>query len=411
MGSRGKRATFEDARRWLAEFLPRAGSTYTAERNYDLGDVARNNVSCLSPFVRHGLLYEEEVIRAVLDRHSSDQARKFIEEVCWRTYFKGWLELRAEVWRRYRDELRRTMALCDEDSDLDRRCHEAIEGRTGIDCFDHWARELIATNYLHNHARMWFASIWIFTLRLPWVLGADFFLRHLLDGDAASNTLSWRWVGGLHTRGKIYLATSPNITKFSGGRFPRTEGLTTEAVALREAPLPAAQPLEILLSPEPDRPTGLLITDDDCQGGRVLHETSLTPCACAGVICADERSPLPVAASVRRFTEEALRDGLARTSDRYVVPTALVTPSQIPAWAEAHGLRQIVMRYVPQGPSRDVLCGIRPELEARGIRMVEVRRAWDEAFWPHCNAGYFSVKKRIPSVLRGSGIPCQRIRW
>jgi deoxyribodipyrimidine photo-lyase len=66
---------------------------------------------------------------------------------------------------------------------------------------------------------MWFASIWIFTLGLPWRIGADFFYRHLLDGDAASNTLSWRWVAGLHTRGKAYAAESWNIEKFTGGRF------------------------------------------------------------------------------------------------------------------------------------------------------------------------------------------------
>ena len=82
----------------------------------------------------------------------------------------------------------------------------AVDGRTGIDGFDDWARELTATHWLHNHARMWFASIWIFTLRLPWALGADFFMRHLIDGDPASNTLSWRWVAGLHTRSKPYAA-------------------------------------------------------------------------------------------------------------------------------------------------------------------------------------------------------------
>ena len=61
---------------------------------------------------------------------------------------------------------------------------------------------------------MWFASIWIFTLGLPWQKGAEFFMKHLLDGDAASNTLSWRWVGGLQTKGKHYLAQSWNISKF-----------------------------------------------------------------------------------------------------------------------------------------------------------------------------------------------------
>ncbi len=83
------------------------------------------------------------------------------------------------------------------------RWEQATTGRTGLACFDAWARELLDVGYLHNPARMWFASLWIFTLELPWALGADFFLRHLLDGDPASNTLSWRWVGGLQTPGKI----------------------------------------------------------------------------------------------------------------------------------------------------------------------------------------------------------------
>ena len=61
-------------------------------------------------------------------------------------------------------------------------------------------------NYLHNHARMWFASIWVFTLDLPWQLGAEFFMKHLFDGDAAANTLGWRWVAGIQTQGKNYLA-------------------------------------------------------------------------------------------------------------------------------------------------------------------------------------------------------------
>jgi hypothetical protein len=74
-------------------------------------------------------------------------------------------------------------------------------------------------NYLHNHTRMWFASIWIFTLELPWQLGAEFFMQHLYDGDAASNTLGWRWVAGVQTQGKHYLASEWNIKKFTNNRF------------------------------------------------------------------------------------------------------------------------------------------------------------------------------------------------
>lgn len=385
------------------QFLPCAGSAYADDRNHDLGPERRTNVSGLSPFIRHGLLDEAEIIRAVLDRHGQDRARKFIEEVCWRTYFKGWLEARPEVWRRYRRDLDTALARLEKDGGLDDRYAAAVQGRTGIACFDHWAQELVSCNYLHNHARMWFACIWVFTLELPWVLGADFFLRHLLDGDAASNTLSWRWVCGLHTQGKTYLATSSNIARFSGGRFPQTEGLAATGTALQEAPLPAAQPLRGLLSAQPDLPTGLLITDDDCGGERVLEETGLTSRACAGFSSADHRSPLPVAEAVRQFSTDALRDGLTGAGRQDTLPTTLLTPAQILEWAGAHGLRQILMRYVPQGPSEDVLHGARDQLEARDIRLVEIRRPWDEAFWPHATGGYFKLKKRIPAVLRGLG--------
>ena len=79
--------------------------------------------------------------------------------------------------------------------------------------------KLKKNNYLHNHTRMWFASIWIFTLKLPWQLGAEFFLKNLYDGDSASNTLGWRWVGGLQTAGKHYLAREDNIRKYTNNRY------------------------------------------------------------------------------------------------------------------------------------------------------------------------------------------------
>tara|TARA_B100000579_G_C22820404_1_gene850281 strand:- start:560 stop:904 length:345 start_codon:yes stop_codon:yes gene_type:complete len=66
---------------------------------------------------------------------------------------------------------------------------------------------------------MWFASMWIFAFRLPWQPGASFFLKHLLDGDAASNTLSWRWVAGTHTNNKPYIASKENINKYTANRF------------------------------------------------------------------------------------------------------------------------------------------------------------------------------------------------
>ena len=199
----------------LADFVPRAGRDYARDRNHDTG-ASRDNVSGLSPYLRHRLLTEREVVAAVLERHPLSSAEKFVQEVFWRTYWKGWLEQRPEVWRRYRRDL---AELLPPGGSPSHDYEEAIAGRTGIDAMDAWVHELFDTGYLHNHTRMWFASIWIFTLGLPWQLGADFFYRHLLDGDAASNTLSWRWVAGLQTAGKTYLATASNISRFTDGRF------------------------------------------------------------------------------------------------------------------------------------------------------------------------------------------------
>ena len=80
---------------------------------------------------------------------------------------------------------------------------------------------------------MWFASTWIFNLGLPWQLGVKFFFKHLFDGDAASNLLSWRWVAGLQTKGKQYLVSSSNLRKFSNNRF-NVEKISNKQILLKE---------------------------------------------------------------------------------------------------------------------------------------------------------------------------------
>ena len=141
--------------------------------------------------------------------------RSLFKRFLWRVYWKGWLELRPNVWTDFLEELRNIKENFKDNKDY----LDAIEGKTSIECFNEWVNELKKFNYLHNHTRMWFASIWIFTLNLPWQLGAEFFMKHLFDGDAASNTLGWRWVAGIQTQGKNYLATEWNIKKFTNNRF------------------------------------------------------------------------------------------------------------------------------------------------------------------------------------------------
>ena len=199
----------------LNTFVEQNLSDYSKLRNFDFGPSNRSNVSCLSPYITHGIINELEVINKSLKKFSFAKNEKFIQEVLWRVYWKGWLELRPDVWSDYLIELDKIKKeFKNNQSYLD-----AIEGKTNVDCFNQWVIELKESNYLHNHTRMWFASIWIFTLELPWQLGAEFFMQHLFDGDAASNTLGWRWVAGIQTQGKHYLVSEWNINKFTNNRF------------------------------------------------------------------------------------------------------------------------------------------------------------------------------------------------
>jgi len=199
----------------LNTFVEQNLSDYSKLRNFDFGPSNRSNVSCLSPYITHGIINELEVINKSLKKFSFAKNEKFIQEVLWRVYWKGWLELRPDVWSDYLIELDKIKKeFKNNQSYLD-----AIEGKANVDCFNQWVIELKESNYLHNHTRMWFASIWIFTLELPWQLGAEFFMQHLYDGDAASNTLGWRWVAGIQTQGKHYLVSEWNINKFTNNRF------------------------------------------------------------------------------------------------------------------------------------------------------------------------------------------------
>ena len=203
----------------LNNFVENNLGEYSKLRNFDFGPEKRSNISCLSPYITHGIINEQEVIQKALSKFSFSKNEKFIQEVLWRTYWKGWLELRPNVWADYLIELNQIKNEFKDNKDY----IAAIEGKTKVDCFNEWVKELKENNYLHNHTRMWFASIWIFTLELPWQLGAEFFMQHLYDGDAASNTLGWRWVAGIQTQGKHYLASEWNIKKFTNNRFQKVK--------------------------------------------------------------------------------------------------------------------------------------------------------------------------------------------
>ncbi len=217
----------------LNKYIENDISNYNAKRNFDFGVNNRSNVSCLSPYITHRLINEYETAKLVLRKYPFQKVDKFIQEIFWRVYWKGWLELRPKVWTDFIEDLKTIKE--------DENYLKAVKGETEIECFNDWVNELKNFNYLHNHTRMLFASIWIFTLGLPWQKGAEFFMKHLFDGDAASNTLSWRWVAGIQTKGKNYLAQSWNISKFTNNKYKN--------VKLNETALPIIDKREYKISP------------------------------------------------------------------------------------------------------------------------------------------------------------------
>jgi deoxyribodipyrimidine photo-lyase len=360
----------------------------------------------LSPWIRHRLLTEPEVAEAVLARHSPSACAKFVQEVCWRTYWIGWLEQHPAAWSRYRDGLDRELARLDRDAGLADRYRMAIDGRTGIACFDAWAAELTGTGYLHNHARMWAASIWIFTLGLPWELGADWFLRHLVDGDPASNTLSWRWVGGLQTRGKHYLARAANIAEYTEGRFDPRGELVEQA-----APLAADAPFEREPLPLPARPldgvrSGLLLTLDDLHPESVFGPVRKEPghwAACAVLDAAEHDSPLAAGVVAGRFRAAALDDAARRATAYSRAAVERVSPALIVDWARAHSLRQVVAAHGRVGTLRPLFDMLGPALDAHGIALVQWQRQWDATAWPHAARGFFAFRDHIGALTADCG--------
>ncbi len=390
----------------LSGFLPRTVA-YAERRNYI--EPGHANVSRLSPATRTRLLLEREISAAARARHGAAAVAKFEDEVWWRLYWKGWLELRPSVWRQYRDELDVLTRRPNE------RARAVVAGESGVAIMDHFTRELLGTGYLHNHARMWWASYWIHVERLPWQLGADFFLRHLLDGDAASNTLSWRWVAGLHTPGKTYLVRRSNLERYVD---PDLLASCREGLSRLESPVAVELPLDSMPRPvflEEDnsildsfvgRSWGLWLHDED-----LLPEISplaaLRPAAVAAIAPLDLWERAHYSEQKCAYFRSALADGASRAGKFFQCPSGLleadVLLQGITDWAAAGGLEYVVALRPFTGPLADRLPAISEALAERGIRLVLVRRPDDVAAMNEATAGFFKFREKTARLREAGG--------
>ena len=367
----------------LKEFSENHLSNYAKSRNFDYGPSKRDNVSNLSKYITHRIIDEQEVIQTAHSKFAYIKIEKFIQEVFWRTYWKGWLEMRPRVWTSYIEDLKQLEKQKDS-----AEYQQAISGKTSIECFNDWANELIKYNYLHNHARMWFASIWIFTLKLPWQLGADFFLKHLLDGDAASNTLSWRWVAGLQTKGKNYLATKFNINTFSAKKYEVLK-LNDQASPLFETTSFEIQPLHFD-KVENDNSLFLLHNLDSNFLQKFQNKYNHFALLDFNSILESKNYSKQVLDFKASINEELIN----QLKNNFNSDLVVKNKEDLLKIVKDKNIKNIITPYINCGYENDFMNEIKKK-----IKITYLARDYDQFCYPFATKGFFAFKEQIPKIL------------
>ncbi len=366
----------DGALKQLDAFISSELANYSFKRNFDLGPKDKSNVSCLSPYISHRLITEYEVAKTVLAKFPYQKVEKYIQEIFWRVYWKGWLELRPQVWTDFLEDLK---GLKEDDN-----YKKAINGETQIECFNDWVKELKENNYLHNHTRMWFASIWIFTLNLPWQKGAEFFMKHLYDGDAASNTLSWRWVAGLQTKGKHYVAQSWNISKFTNNKYKN--------VKLNENPSPITDRREYKLSSleinKEDLESDTLIFFESEQNIETLNLKDYRNIYC--VFLNNEKRKIKFDEKVINFKKKIIEDQVNRFSNIKII-------DEINFDKYTNEIKDLDIIYPSIGENLSFLKSIKKK---KNLNYNFIVRDGDEFCWQFSNKGYFNFKSNISKIIQ-----------
>ena len=370
----------KNALKKLDDFIENNILDYTKSRNFDFGIQNRKNTSCLSPYVSHGIISETEIINKVLKKHLFNKTEKFIQEVLWRIYWRGWLELRPVVWNDYLIKLK----VLNEEYKTNENYLNAIKGETNIQCFNDWVNELKETNYLHNHTRMWFASIWIFTLELPWELGAEFFLKHLYDGDSASNTLGWRWVAGIQTPGKHYVASEWNIKKFTNNRY--------EKIRLNESAVPIKNNKTYTISkkdfinPKIDDGKILLIFDNNLSFE--FSDFSDKKFKKILIVNSNEDRQISLSDNIVKFKESLFQDQLDRLK-KFSIDCEVIKIKDIKKINE-----NIYALYPSVGENLDFVV-------LNKLQNIQfLYRKIDQFSWKYCTKGFFNFKNYIPQIIQ-----------
>ena len=353
--------------------------SYSSDRNFDYG-IPHKNVSRLSPYLRRRFISEYEVLKIILNKHKYENIEKFIEEIFWRTYWKGWLETHPYVYKEY--ELKH----------YDR----IIPTKTGIKCFDHWKDELIETGYLHNHSRMWFASIWIFTLKYSWESGANFFKNNLIDWCPASNTLGWRWVAGIQTIGKPYIARAENIKHFTDNRF-YPKGQLYEDITLSPKNTSHQKAIDLNFSKESSITEidnlGIVLNNNDLTLNQEFIDFNINYHTCLFKL--KNGNPL-----INKFESDIFEDIINNNNKIELVETI----ENLLRWIELKKIENLILPYETVGNEIFKNSSFLNQLSDKKVTYQFYAREWDINAFSYAKKGFFNFKKNIPYLLKLSNL-------
>lgn len=394
----GKTYSYKNAIAQRERFFKSSLKEYGARRNHVIPP-NHENVSLLSAAHRYLILLEEETARAAMASHPFYKVEKFVQEVYWRLYWKSWLELRPVIWAQYLENcenLKSSLA-----SGMKKRIEKIESGNSGVAVMDYISDELTRTGYIHNHARMWFASYWVHHESLPWELGADFFEKHLLDADPASNTLSWRWVTGIQTPGKTYRVRASNIRKFLESSIFNECLSGIEHIGNLSDPAPPAEvppKIEVAkisgqwsdeLSGENLTRCGLWIHGEDCS----LEQSDLREFKFAGIFAGGSCVNPEASPKVHDFQKSALSDAAVRASVHWNCPNTIrdceILNSDLVSWAKNLGIENIVVIEPKVGYLGRILTQTEAGLNSEGISLLRVRRSSDRTWINSASSGFF----------------------
>ena len=360
----------------MTDWMPNAASSYQSTRNYDLD--GKQTTSRLSESISAGILSEMDVIDCAKRFNISMKNNKFIEEIFWRVYFRGYFETHPSVWTYYTKNLNSHFQKLPKYYDI------AVKGETELECFNAWINQLKETGYLHNHTRMWFASIWIFTLDLPWELGADLFMQYLNDADEASNTLSWRWVAGLHTSKKPYVARASNIFKYTQKYNPQNK-LNPSPEPIREAIDHAFKPLE--LDQTLPYSASLVMFDNFLD----IKQLNLENCALENFYVYEHLQE--TSRNIDREKARVRSEIVAEISNKINLKPQFFNEQSIDCLFG----QSLVTNYIFSGYFKDQISPILNQIE-RNSNTTYLLRDLDSLSWNFCKGGYFKLKTKIQEI-------------